>query len=227
MDVHPLDSPILLSLTGAHARFAERRGNVLRYQADVAPFLALPVEPDKSDWADAAALVGPGGLLPLPGVSAPPPDGWEVLVLGEGVQMTGERLAVAPDPEAVALGAADVPDMLALIARTQPGPFLPRTYQLGTYLGLRRDGQLVAMAGERLHPAGWTEISAVCTDEAWRGHGFGRRLVRAVGAVIRARGEIPFLHSVATNPAISLNEKLGFRHRNTVSFTAARVPETL
>ncbi|MGD0699236.1 MAG: GNAT family N-acetyltransferase [Trebonia sp.] len=224
---HPLDNPIFLSLTGAHARFAERRGNVLRYQVDVSPFLAMPEEPDASDWADAAWLAGPGGLLPLTGVSVPPPVDWEVLMIGEGVQMTGERLAVAADEEALPLGLADVAEMLDLTARTQPGPFLPRTVELGTYLGIRRDGRLVAMAGERLHPEGWTEVSAVCTDEAWRGQGLASRLVRAVGAGIRARGEIPFLHAVAANPAVALYEQLGFQLRRKTSFPAARIPETL
>lgn len=224
---HPLDNPVLSSLSGAHARFAERRGNILRYQVDVAPFLAMPDEPAEADWWDAAALVGPGELLSLAGVQVPPPAGWEVTVIGEGVQMTGERLAVAEDPEAVALGLADVPEMLDLVARAKPGPFRPRTFELGTYLGIRRDGRLVAMAGERLHPDGWTEISAVCTDEAWRGHGFATRLIRAVGAVIRARGDVPFLHATAANPAVKLYEELGFRHRRATRFAAARVPETL
>jgi predicted GNAT family acetyltransferase len=80
------------------------------------------------------------------------------------------------------------------------------------------------MAGERLHPAGWTEISAICTDEAWRGHGLAARLILAVGAEIRVRGEIPFLHALTTNPAIGLYEKLGFRHRRALLFAAARVP---
>jgi GNAT superfamily N-acetyltransferase len=222
---HPLDNPVLSSLTGGHARFAERYGNVLRYPVDVSPFIAMPEEPDEADWADAAGLVGPGNLLALAGIRVPPPAGWEVMMIGEGVQMTGADLEVADDPEAVPLGLADVPDMLELTARTKPGPFLPRTYELGTYLGIRRDGELVAMAGERLHPDGWTEISAVCTDEAWRGQGLSSRLVRAVGAGIRARGEIPFLHAVATNPAIRLYEQLGFRLRRSTVFSAARVPE--
>jgi GNAT superfamily N-acetyltransferase len=222
---HPLDNPVRSSLTGPHARFAERRGNVLRYPLDVAPFLAMPDEPDVADWADAAALVGPGGLLPLAGIRVAPPAGWEVVTVGEGVQMTGDHLEVAADPEAVPLGRADVPEMLALTARTKPGPFLPRTFELGSYLGIRRNGRLVAMAGERLHPEGWTEISAVCTDEEWRGQGLSTRLIRAVGAGIRARGDLPFLHAVATNPAIGLYEKLGFRHRVATLFAAARIPE--
>jgi predicted GNAT family acetyltransferase len=87
------------------------------------------------------------------------------------------------------------------------------------------DGALVAMAGERLHPPGWTEISAVCTDEAWRGHGFASRLVRALVASIRARGETAFLHALADNTtAIGLYELLGFRLRRGTVFSAARVP---
>jgi hypothetical protein len=82
------------------------------------------------------------------------------------------RRRPAPAPDAARLGAADVPEILDLIDRTQPGPFRRRTVELGTYLGLRSaDGRLIAMAGERLHPAGWTEISAVCTDPAHRRKG--------------------------------------------------------
>ncbi len=224
---HPLDNPVRASLTGPHARFAERRGAVLRYPADVCPFLALPDEPSAADWADAAALVGPGGLLPLAAVRVPPPAGWAVEFRGEGVQMTGDSVAGPADPEAVPLGPADVPEMLDLAGRTKPGPFLLRTVEMGSYLGIRRGGTLVAMAGERLHPPGWSEISAVCTDAAWRGRGLASRLVLAVAAEIRARGETPFLHAVATNVnAIRLYEELGFRLRKSTVFSAARVPET-
>jgi ribosomal protein S18 acetylase RimI-like enzyme len=223
---HPLDNPVLSSLTGPHARFAERRGNVLRYPVDVCPLAAMPDEPDGADWTDAAGLAGPGGWLALAAVEVSPPAGWEVRLIGEGVQMTGDDLDAAADPEAVPLGAADVPEMLELTTRTKPGPFLPRTFELGTYLGIRREGRLVAMAGERLHPAGWTEISAVCTDEAWRGQGLAARLTRAVGAGIRARGEVPFLHALTTNAAIGLYEELGFRHRLAVLFAVVRVPRT-
>jgi GNAT superfamily N-acetyltransferase len=221
---HPLDNPVLWSLTGAHAQFAERRGNVLRYPVDVCPLLAMPDEPEEADWADAARLVGPGEQLPLLGVRLPPPAGWEVTVFGEGVQMTGDDFAVAADPEAVPLGHADVPEMLDLTMRATDGSFRPRTIMLGTYLGIRREGKLVAMAGERLHPAGWTEISALCTDEAWRGHGLATRVMRAVGAQIRARGETPFLHVITANPAIALHAKLGFRHRRATMFAAVQVP---
>ncbi len=220
---HPLDNPVRASLAGPHARFAERRGNVLRYPADVSPFLALPDQPDAADWADVAALVGPGALVALAGVRTPAPDGWQVTMTGEGVQLVDHQVQAAADSEAVRLGPDDVPEMLELAGRTKPGPFLPRTVELGSYLGIRRGG-LVAMAGERLHPPGWTEISAVCTDEAWRGLGFASRLVRALVAGIRARGETAFLHAVADNPAIGLYEALGFRLRRSTVFCAARVP---
>jgi ribosomal protein S18 acetylase RimI-like enzyme len=226
MAPHPLDNPVRSSLTGPHARFAERRGAVLRYPPDVCPFLALPDEPSAADWADAAALVGPGGFVPLSGVQTQAPAGWPVERRAEGVQMTGDGVAGAADPEALPLGPADVPEMLDLAARTKPGPFLPRTVEMGTYLGIRHDGALIAMAGERLHPPGWTEISAVCTDPAWRGRGLASRLVLALAAEIKARGDTPFLNALATNVnAIRLYEELGFRLRKSTVFSAARVPE--
>lgn len=225
---HVLDNPALASLTGPHAHFAERRGRVLRYPVDVSPWLALPDEPDADDWADAAALAGPGAEVPLAGFVGQVPKGWEITFEIDGVQFVDDGIAAAPDPEAVRLGPADVPEMLDLVERTRPGPFLPRTVEMGTYLGIRRDGALVAMAGERLHPPGWTEISAVCTDLSVRGQGLATRLILAVAHGIRSRGETLFLHTAAENTnAIRLYESLGFRLRRRTAFLAARVPERL
>jgi ribosomal protein S18 acetylase RimI-like enzyme len=222
---HVLDNPALTALTGPHAHFAQRRGRVLRYPVDVSPWLALPDDPDADDWADAAALAGPGAEVPLAGFTGRVPDGWEITFHIEGVQFVDDGLAAAPDPEAVRLGPADVPEMLDLVARTRPGPFLPRTIEMGTYLGIRRGGALVARAGERLHPPGWSEISAVCTDPAFRGHGLATRLILAVAHGIRERGETPFLHTGAANAdAIRLYESLGFCLRRTTAFLAARAP---
>jgi ribosomal protein S18 acetylase RimI-like enzyme len=157
-----------------------------------------------------------------------PPEGWEQVAGMPGVQMDGSALEVRPDPEAVVLGEADVPEMLDLVARTRPGPFLPGTRLMGTYLGIRRDGALVAMAGERMRPPGWSEISAVCTDPAFRGHGLATRLIRAVGAVIRVRGDVPFLHAAEHNTgAIRLYEQLGFTIRIRPHFTVLRSPQAV
>ncbi|MEU9320162.1 GNAT family N-acetyltransferase [Streptomyces sp. NPDC048295] len=225
---HPLDSPVRAALIGPHAHFAERRGRILRYPADVAPWVAIPDAPRAGDWDDAAALVGPGGAVTITAFREPPPDDWEIVFRADGVQLVDTGVETAPFPEAVRLGPADVPEMLALVERTRPGPFLPRTVELGTYLGVRREGVLVAMAGERLHLPGWTEISAVCTDESVRGQGLGTRLVRAVAHEIRQRGETPFLHAAASNTnAVRLYESLGFALRRRTSFLSALVPQPL
>jgi ribosomal protein S18 acetylase RimI-like enzyme len=199
----------------------------MRYVADFCVFAALPDEPDSSTWSDAAELFGPGAVVPLAGVPAIAPPGWEIVLDLNGVQMVDDGVAATADAEAVPLGPADVPEMLDLVARTRPGPFLSRTVELGGYLGVRRGGALVAMAGERLRPPGWAEISAVCTDDAFRGQGLATRLVLAVAAGIRTRGETPFLHAAASNSkAIRLYESLGFRLRRKATFVAFRVPAT-
>ncbi|MFI5613932.1 GNAT family N-acetyltransferase [Amycolatopsis sp. NPDC051903] len=220
-----LDEPAWASLTGPHARFAQRRGRIVRYPVDVAPFLAVDPATSGPVWDDLAALAGPGEVVPFLARAGNPPPGWEILREAAGVQLVDGGVAAAPDPEAVRLTEADVPEMLDLVARTQPGPFRTRTVLLGTYLGLRHRGALVAMAGERLHPPGWTEISAVCTDPAYRGRGLATRLVLAVAAGIRDRGETPFLHAAAQNhTAIRLYESLGFRLRHRTVFGQIRVP---
>ena len=223
---HSLDNPVQSSLLGTHAGFAERYGRALRYPPEVVPFGAVPAGPGPAEWADLATLAGPGGTVALAGERAAPPDGWQALWAGEGVQLVDAGVAGAdPGPDVVRLGRADVPEMLDLTARTRPGPFLARTYELGRYLGIRRNGALVAMAGERMKPPGWTEISAVCTDDAWRGHGFASQLIRALVAGIRARGDTPFLHAVATNTgAIRLYEAMGFELRQPIVFRALQTP---
>jgi ribosomal protein S18 acetylase RimI-like enzyme len=197
----------------------------LRYPVDIAAYVALPQHPSHQDWADLAALAGPDAALPLSGIGGPPPQLWEVLSHNAGVQMVDDGVDSAPDDEAIRLTAADVPEMLSLVSATRPGPFLARTIDMGVYLGIRRDSRLVAMAGERLHPPGWTEISAVCTASDHRGRGLATRLVRAVAHQIRQRGETPFLHAAASNVhAIGLYESLGFRLRRTTDFPTVRVP---
>jgi predicted GNAT family acetyltransferase len=139
-----------------------------------------------------------------------------------------EDAPTATDPELETLGDADVDAMLALVGRTKPGPFARRTHELGTYLGVYDDlAGLVAMAGERLRVPGATEISAVCTDPGVRGRGLATRLVLALAAGIRARGELPILHASADNTtAIRLYEQLGFRLRAEPSFVAVRAPSS-
>jgi ribosomal protein S18 acetylase RimI-like enzyme len=216
---HPLDNPVWSSLSGPHAGFAEENGSARRYPADVSPFAALPADPDARAWVDLADLIAPGEAVVLTGPAHRPPPGWTATALVPGVQFDGSGIAGEPDPEAVRLTETDVPEMIDLVRRTEPGPFEKRTIELGTYLGIRRGGALVAMAGERMHPAGWTEISAVCTDPAHRGRGLAARLTLAVAAGIRERGEVPFLHTGARNaPAIRLYESLGFVLRRETSF---------
>jgi predicted GNAT family acetyltransferase len=215
-----LDNPMYAALCGPHARLAEVHGRARRYPADVAPFLALPSSPSAQDWQDAAALFAPGTFAAVWLEDRDLPDTWEAVGSFELVQMIGERAFGAEFPEAVALGAADVPEMLELVARTEPGPFLPRTIELGDYLGIRHEGQLIAMAGERFHLDGWTEISAVCTSPEHRGRGLASRLMAALALGIEGRSERVFLHALSNNTgAIRLYEQLGFRIRQTATIT--------
>ncbi len=226
-DEAQLDNPVYAALCGPHARFAQVRGRVRRYPDDVAPFLALPSLPSAQDWRDAAGLIAPGAYVAVGYSGSELPAAWQAVATFDLVQMIGERVTGVDCPEAIPLGAADVPEMLELVAQTEPGPFLMRTIELGDYLGIRRDGALIAMGGERFHLDGWTEISAICTKPDHRGRGLASQLVGALIAGIERRSERPFLHVLSTNNgAIRLYEELGFRVRQTATITVA-TPESL
>jgi ribosomal protein S18 acetylase RimI-like enzyme len=209
-----LDHVVYAALTGAQSRFAEVRGRAVRYAADVAPFLAVPREPSAQDWVDAAGLVPVGTFVAVQRPGDHTPDRWEVVREFEVVQMVEEHVRGIDDPEAVLLGRDDVPELLELVRETDPGPFLKRTIELGSYVGIRRGGELIAMAGERFHFEGWREISAVCTAPTHRAQGLASRLVNAVVCGTHRRSERAFLNVLSTNTdAIRLYGQLGFRVR--------------
>jgi predicted GNAT family acetyltransferase len=219
-DFAPLDRPIWNALTGPHASLARRTGMAARYPSDVSPLSGLEGETLKA-FADLRSLVVPNESVALFS-SVPPaiPGDWQVLRDRPIEQMVCTTVPVQIDVQPFALGDADVPDMLALTAATEPGPFGPRTHRMGKYIGLRNeDGRLMAMAGQRLSLAGFTEISAVCTDPAFRGKGYSRALIVTLVREVFAAGKIPFLHVKNENGAKVLYEKIGFRVRREIQLT--------
>jgi ribosomal protein S18 acetylase RimI-like enzyme len=211
-----LENPAWAALSGPQACFGEVAGDAARFVPDVSAFGALADPADPAAWHDLATLTD-RTLLTAPALTAGP--GWQMTVSVPGVQMAGTGTTGVADPEAVVLTETDVPEILDLVERTRPGPFGKRTIELGRYLGLRHEGRLVAMAGERLRLPGWTEISAVCTDPDFRGRGLAARLILAVAAGILERGDLPFLHTAADNTAaIRLYERLGFELDHPVVF---------
>ena len=214
-----LDRPVWESLASRQAPLSLGGTLAKRYQRDVNLFASA--RDDSAAALDAlAALVEPGEhvyVLQVPEIAVPSRLCATRTALG--VQMVATRSidAVAAD-DVVLLGDADAPEMLALAQLTQPGPFLARTHVMGTFRGIRIDGRLAAMAGERMRTPGYTEVSGVCTHPDFRGRGLARRLSAIVANAIQVRGETPFLHAWKDNhPAIALYEQLGFRLRAEVN----------
>jgi len=219
MSVDSLDNPAWYALNSHHRHLAVWGEFAVRYQPGILSGAAMPEYTD-SGFNDLRSLVEIGETIGILGSSLEDIAGWQVLQNGQIPQMICEDLKPAAHVKAIKLKAEDVPDMLDLIALTQPGPFLTRTIEMGNYLGLRQDDQLVAMAGDRLHLTGFCEISAVCTHPDYRGRGFAGALTTMVAEAIFARQEVPYLHLSSTNQvAMKLYKKLGFRLRTEIQLT--------
>jgi predicted GNAT family acetyltransferase len=224
--VHPLDRVIWEALNSRQQHFADGDERARRYFAEVAPFAAI-VDETTASYHSLATLIPPGDrvalftkkeMSPPSRLSVAKRDLVDQMVLETSPPLRGETPLLALGPE-------DLSEMRELVDLTRPGPFGPRTVELGSYLGIRIDGTLVAMAGERMKLDGFAEISAVCVHPAYRGKGFVAELVCAIARLIIFRLEMPFLHVFASNtPAIALYERLGFVRRRRMQLAVLEQP---
>src|ERR1700722_435728 len=222
--MHPLENVIWQALTTRDAHFAESFDEARRFVPDVGPLGAF-FENNPRGYASLAGLVEPGGTVGLfldePYESQ---NGWSFVVGAPLLQMIADNgtapfsrpdsqpVPVSQKIKIIELGPQDSREMIDLTALTKPGPFGSRTHELGTYLGIRLQGKLVAMSGERLKVPGHTEVSAVCTHPEHTGHGYAGVLMTELMRRIIARGETPFLHTREDNPrANKLYQRLEFR----------------
>ena len=222
---HPLDHPIWTALTTRQRALAEGDGRARRFPTDVTPFADMP-DMSAENFAALGALMSPADIAVLftPDAVKPPAE-FKVILAETGEQMIGTPIETAANGvEILTLGVNDVPDMIELTALTKPGPFSTRTHELGTFLGIRGDGQLAAMIGERMKPANYTEITAVCVHPSHRGRGYGQMLLSAISRQIVARGEIPFLHVFTSNhSAIALYRRQGMEIRRRFHVTVLKI----
>jgi ribosomal protein S18 acetylase RimI-like enzyme len=218
---HPLDHPIWNALTTRQQALAEGGALVRRYPPAIGPFAAMTDMFPQNFAALGALMSQPDVAVMFTPDPVTPPAEFKILLAETGEQMIGTPAASSiRDVEIVTLGADDVPAMMELTKLTNPGPFAPRTHELGTFLGIRIDGQLVAMAGERMKPANYTEMTAVCVHPSHRSRGYAQVLLAAISRQIAARGEIPFLHVFSNNTsAIALYRRQGMEIRRRLYVT--------
>jgi ribosomal protein S18 acetylase RimI-like enzyme len=184
-------------------------------------------EPTPEAYEDLAAIVPEGDVAVLFLEHLPEvPAGWQLLRGGTLVQMVCPTIPDHPprDLTIVPMEAKEIPEMVALAGLTEPGPFRQRTAELGGFLGIRLDGRLAAMAGQRLAPDGFAEVSAVCTHPDFRGRGYARALVAAVTRKIHGEGRMPFLTSLEANTgAVRIYQQMGFVVRRTFQLAVKTV----
>ena len=227
--VHPLDRVILSALTSERqGALSVWRGNAVRMAAGYGVFAAF--NDVTAGLEDMARLPMPEGkLVSVEAEIQPVPAGLRVEKQATLLQMTLSTLRAGPAGRVSveALGEADAPQMLALARLTEPGPFFEKTHMLGDFYGVKQDGRLLAMAGERMKPDGFTEASGVCVHPEAQGRGYAAAVMMAVITPILERGDTAFLHSYDHNQrANSLYKGLGFEVRALMNMRTL-VPDTI
>jgi len=222
MTAHLLDRPVWNALTTRQLAVSVGDDRARRFAPDIGSLAGTCDDGPESLRALAELVPTEGTLIVLQVDPIAIPPGTVAVTAAPGVQMIAERVTVpSPDVRIERLTEADAPEMLALATVAKPGPFAPRTPSLGEFWGVKDRGVLVAMAGERMQHAGFTEVSGVCTHPDARGRGFARALSAHVAARIAARGETPYLHAFAANTAaVELYQSLGFTLRRPIHVAA-------
>ena len=220
MGYEQLDRPVWNALTTRWSAIAEGDACAWRIDRDYGVFGAAADCSPESLAALAALVPEQGELWTVERDHWPAPPGTRFVRQAECVQMVCEKLVSGKPPafEIVELDEGDAPAMYDLAMLTQPGPYAAHTNRLGDFIGVKQDGALIAMAGERMKMPGLSEVSGVCTHPDHRGKGYAGALMRIVAERMIARGETPWLHAYASNVgAIALYESLGFRLHGTVT----------
>ena len=224
MHAHPLDNPVWTALTTTQAHFAEASALARRFPATIGPLAGFET-PTREAYESLGELFPAGGVAAIC-LDEPPelPETWVLHEIAPMLQMIYTDCKLPPPAsDFVKLSAADALEMLALATLTKPGPFAIGTHELGDFIGIKREGKLAAMAGERLRAPGYTEVSAVCTHPDYLGHGYATGLMVEIMRRILARGETPFLHVRSQNQrAIEIYRRLGYVDRHLFQLTILR-----
>lgn len=207
-----LDNIIWNTLTGAHARFSIGTDVARRYYPGFSPIIGF-ADPVRPDFASLSPFCESGEHFYCDRWSGPAPEGWFIDAESTMFKMVWEGGAIGEDEalDAVRLGPEHAAQAASLAELTNPGPFGPRTLELGDYFGFFDGERLVAMAGERFHAGNPREISGVCTHPDYQGRGLARRLMFELIRRQTARGELPFLHVMRDNSrARAMYARMGF-----------------
>lgn len=224
---HLLDRPIWSALQTRHRVFAQGNDLARRYRPSIVPFAATGAD-DAESLRALEQLVSAGeSVILLQSDAIALPAGLFAPSTAAGVQMIAERpLQTVSEQRVQRLTRDDAAELLALALLTKPGPFTLEALSLGDFWGVKIEGRLVAMAGERMKQPGYTELSGVCSHPEFRGGGLGKLLSLFVANRIVARGEVPYLHAYASNAtAIRLYESIGFRLRSTMNVAVVQRTE--
>ncbi|GAB2972910.1 GNAT family N-acetyltransferase [Mucilaginibacter puniceus] len=220
---HVLDNPAWYALNSGNSNLAYGNEQVKFFDKDVAPFVGFK-ENSVENFDALYELITHDGLVAFVSpFQTAIPGKWKLLRHVPCLQMVYRGDTVAVNTDLIDLTNEHIPQMMELTELTKPGPFRERTIDFGYYQGIFDKERLVAMAGQRMAPLPYIEVSAVCTHPDHLGKGYARQLLLSQVNRITSEGNVPFLHVRDDNHrAIKVYESVGFVTRTDMHFYMLR-----
>jgi GNAT superfamily N-acetyltransferase len=213
-----LDNPVWCSLNETHQKFSINYNNLKCYHPDFCPFGGYESSREIRSQIDEYAKIIDNFFI----VGDRPEFSKNLTLKNELVclqMIIDSPIDLEIQEHIIQLTSENEAVLVKLVNLVQPGYFKNKTIQLGDYHGIVKNGDLVAVTGERMKMNDFTEVSAIITHPNHTRKGYARQLIAHTVNKILHQNKIPYLHVAEDNTiAISLYEKLGFDIRRKISF---------
>ncbi len=208
-----LKNPVWFSLQETHHKFITSFEGVHFYNPTICPFGAFEeVKHTKNALNEYAKLTDSFFLVSEKDIPIFDENYVELEKKINGCQMVLNQLQpTSYTEEIIKLTEEHVDEIYDLVWLVMPGYYRKRTFDMGDYYGIFKDGKLVSITGQRMQTTDFIEVSAVVTHPDYTKRGYAKQLVHFVTNEIIKVNKLPILHTNKGNPAIGLYQKLGYK----------------
>jgi hypothetical protein len=179
---HQLKNPVWHSLKETHKKFVIEFDGVQFYNPEVCTFGAFFDETKTAKAANKYSKLSDEFFF-VSENQTPKVDDTEILLEKkiDGCQMVLNKLSNVKITENIkVLDNTFIDEIYNLIWMVMPGYYRKRTFEMGKYYGIFKNGKLVSICGQRMQTNLFIEVSAVVTHPDYTRKGLAKQLIALI-----------------------------------------------